>query len=63
MTTVGALLEDTVGALAREAMALVFAVAGRPPGAIRIDERTAGALPPEAVLRVKSTWYLAPEAA
>ena len=58
VTTVGALVDDTVAALAREAMVMVFAKASRPAGAIRVDERTAAALPPERVLRVKQAWYV-----
>ncbi|MBV8762197.1 MAG: serine/threonine protein kinase [Deltaproteobacteria bacterium] len=58
VTTVGALVDDTVAALAREAMVMVFAKSSRPAGAIRVDERTAAALPPERVLRVKQAWYV-----
>ena len=58
--TVETLLEDTVGALAREAMAMLFAgvtSTARPDGAIRIDERTA-ALLSDQVIRVKSACYV-----
>jgi serine/threonine protein kinase len=58
---VGSLLEDTVGALAKEAMAVVFAgvvASARPPGAIRIDARTAGLLPADAIVRVKTACYV-----
>jgi hypothetical protein len=58
---VGALLEDTVGALAKEEMAALFAgVAklGRPAGAIRVDARTAELLPEDAIVRVKTACYV-----
>ena len=62
--TIDSMLEDAVGALAREAMALLFAAVttpARPSGAIRVDERTAKLLPADAVVRVKTTCYVQPD--
>ena len=59
---VGALVERTVAALAKEAMALVFAgvsTAKRPAGAIRLDDKTAELLAPDAVIRIGTTPYVA----
>ncbi|MCX5746306.1 MAG: hypothetical protein NT062_27835, partial [Proteobacteria bacterium] len=57
-----ALLEPTVAALARDAMAMLFAnVTGsqRPADALRIDERTAALVgPAEAIVRWKGVSYL-----
>jgi hypothetical protein len=61
--TIDTLLEDTVGALSREAMAMLFAAAARPADAIRIDERTAALVPAEVVIRVKSAYYVRGERA
>ena len=61
----GDLVEEAVGGLASEALAFAFAglagPSGPPPGAIRVDERTAALLEPDfTIVRGKKAAYLAP---